>query len=439
MTRHSGEGQKAYFYSLNGRGSVTALIDQNAHVFEGYRYDVYGQPSLIAQNGQTVSTPLLTGGQLYDDTGFSVLGPVSYDPKTAQTVTERRQPGPWIDTYEVADDAQSEGGGMSGKAGVSIIGRGDPWEGGMSDEVQWWIEHAVFTVNLEPAIKILGWLRHHGIAHVIAHGVGHGIAHGFGKHGWSGMFYSFFIAPMMDPSFGNDVPGGGVGMPHRPGYGGHEGNSSGSGGSSSGGSSQGHGGSSSGGSSQGTGSSSQASSTSPSGRPEDAQPVNPDDKNKGDNSYTIQESSDYYTWDPKHPEKEGHWVEGKGGGGSNMPDPEDGTGEGIDKDWWRDMPYADPLSLAAALRSPLKFDEREQTPYLSLGSYKGIGYLVGALTPQPIKVDERGETLTLNLQGVQSTSTSAGISTSEGWGDKPRSLAEAYAAPRIRSASTSRF
>ena len=87
------------------------------------------------------------------------------------------------------------------------------------------------------------------------------------------------------------------------------------------------------------------------------------------------------------------------------PNPIDGTGEGIDKDWWRNLPNANPLSVAEALRSPLKFDEREGTPYLEFGAAAGMGNVIDFLTPKLITVDEGGEGVTLNLNAVVSTSS----------------------------------
>ncbi|MGE5697138.1 MAG: hypothetical protein ACM4D3_18480 [Candidatus Sericytochromatia bacterium] len=86
-----------------------------------------------------------------------------------------------------------------------------------------------------------------------------------------------------------------------------------------------------------------------------------------------------------------------------------------------------------------KTDEREQTPLLDLGALAGPRYLLGTLTPPVVTVDERGEGLTINLAAVHGDPSATGTSTTDGWGDKPRSWAEAVAAPRIRDGSASRF
>jgi hypothetical protein len=122
------------------------------------------------------------------------------------------------------------------------------------------------------------------------------------------------------------------------------------------------------------------------------------------------------------------------------PNPVDGTGEGIDKNWWRGMPYADALEIVAQMRAGLQIDERHGTPHLRLNDSINTYSVLAVVAPQPIRVDERGETVSINLAGAQSRSTSTGTTTSDGWGDRPRSLAEALAAPRIRVGSiSSRF
>jgi YD repeat-containing protein len=121
------------------------------------------------------------------------------------------------------------------------------------------------------------------------------------------------------------------------------------------------------------------------------------------------------------------------------PNPVDGTGEGIDKDWWRGRPNADVLGIVAELRGGIRIDERHGTPQVRLIDSINTYSLAAVLAPQPISVDERGETVSINLAGAQSRSTATGT-TSDGWGDRPRTLAEALAAPRIRAGNiASRF
>jgi hypothetical protein len=114
------------------------------------------------------------------------------------------------------------------------------------------------------------------------------------------------------------------------------------------------------------------------------------------------------------------------------PNPVDGTGEGIDKDWWRGQPYANILEIAAQMRAGLEIDERHGTPHLRLNESIDTYSVLAVVAPPPISVDERGETVSINLAGAQPRSTATGTTTSDGWGDRPRSLAEALAAPRIR-------
>ena len=114
------------------------------------------------------------------------------------------------------------------------------------------------------------------------------------------------------------------------------------------------------------------------------------------------------------------------------PNPVDGTGEGIDKDWWRGRPNAHVLGIVAELRRGIRIDERHGTPQLRLIDSIDTYSLAAVLAPSPISVDERGETVSINLAGARSRSTATGT-TSDGWGDRPRTMAEALAAPRIRA------
>ena len=78
-------------------------------------------------------------------------------------------------------------------------------------------------------------------------------------------------------------------------------------------------------------------------------------------------------------------------GSSSMPNPEDGTDEGFDREFWRKLPFADALEVAKKLRTGPKVDEREGTVEFSLEAIDSELSLEHLLTPQPITVDEGGE------------------------------------------------
>jgi YD repeat-containing protein len=446
----SGEGTSRYFYALNGRGSVTGLIDQYAHVIEAYCYDVHGQLISSPHSSQKTIGPLLYGSKLYDeDTKFSSWGQYSYDSTTAQTVN--------VSIYNTPDIEKPLGPYVGTYTAAPILMTPDPRippEGGQSVNIP-----NVYCVGCNPSAYAMFLIESAIVGGLYMYGM-----YRFGKALFSP---KGFFGSLANKFFGWAVW---EGLTHRSGddLNGHDPTnpSAGSGGHQGGGGF----GNSSGGSSGSGASLSAGGSGCPSGQPEDrpfgggvdyghagggstssnsgtnTSNAGTNTSNTGTNSgegqkehKAVLDSSGTWVWsDTGKPLTEDEKKDAGGGKGSQMPNPEDGTGEGIDKDWWRSLPYSNPFSLAEALKSPIKLDEREQTPCLSLGSMPGANPM-GILIPQPITLDERGEHLTLNLQGVVSTSLSAGTTTSDGWGDKPRSLAEAIAAPRIRGASTSRF
>ncbi|MDQ3773815.1 MAG: DUF6531 domain-containing protein [Pseudomonadota bacterium] len=459
MTLYSGEGKEEYFYAFNGAGSVTALIGQNAHVFEGYHYDVYGQPFLSTQSGQTVSNPLLTGAQLYDShTRFSVLSSVSYDATTAQTANTASNadlvepPGPYVGTFsEVpilmtpdprippvggkseyippieSEDYPASIGAHAAIAGIIIITGLELGVGAITARLGIGGRGGWHAPKFWGGVH-LGW---EAFWEFVGHGGGHpGGSQGYGGSSPGGSQGYGGSSPGGSQGYGGSSPGGS--SQDRPFGGGvdygHAGGGSGSGGGTgAGGGTSGNGGSGtasgsgSGGTSGGGSGSTNSSNTNSGGGQKEHKPV-------------LDNNGNWVWGDTGQPVTDQEKKDAGAGKGGQMPNPEDGTGEGIDKDWWRGLLGKGPLE---AFKSPLKIDEREQTPYLSLGSLEGTGYLI--VPPQLITVDERGEHLTLNLQGVHSTSRSGGTTTSDGWGDKPRSWAEAVAAPRIRNASISRF
>ncbi len=96
MIRHAEQAQ-TYFYVLNGRGLVTALIDQHAKGAEAYLYDVFGQPFLSKPDNKrlreqlsssAVENPHLLSTWLYDSDAavYAHQGNV-YDPSTKQLLS----------------------------------------------------------------------------------------------------------------------------------------------------------------------------------------------------------------------------------------------------------------------------------------------------------------------------------------------------------------
>jgi hypothetical protein len=134
------------------------------------------------------------------------------------------------------------------------------------------------------------------------------------------------------------------------------------------------------------------------------------------------------------------WYEpstGKSGGvNDKTPNPEDprgGSGEGIDKEWWRKLPGRSVDDLLAELTKAVKVDDQEGTMTIDL---KRAGAIATYLAEKPIKTDEGGEGITLDLSVVHTSGMSAGTSSREDLGDGPRSLAEAVALPRMRTGDT---
>ena len=141
MSLYSEREPEEYFYTLDGRNSVTGLIDQQAKTIEGYRYDVYGQPFLTVYNGQeanqsilssTVKNALLGNANIFDlDTDLYILGPSSYDAGIGQAVNGRGRGG--------SDPLGGlHGPGTAGHRGLDLSGLpgGDPRDNGGGDPLK---------------------------------------------------------------------------------------------------------------------------------------------------------------------------------------------------------------------------------------------------------------------------------------------------------------
>jgi YD repeat-containing protein len=444
LTLYSAHGRQDYLYALNGLGRSVSLFDAAGRPVEKYRFDAFGLPFLGEQIRQPLGSssgatllgnPILTSGWYWDnDTQFLLAHGGAYDPTLAQFANANMslRGGQVRSGWEPSDSL--EVGGllvMGGGIGVLIIAEG--W-----------------------GLVILGGLMFGlGIIALLL-----GVEAGGSRYGSGG-------DPGQSPFDGlHGYPGGGFGLGSAGGLGDYSGGGysggghggSGLGGSSSGGSSggsdaggarpsgqpedrplgnavdYGHAGGGQGGTSPAWGDPGAGPSTPPPPTPTPDQPKSDQPKNEG------QKKQEPPKKEPPKDERPSDKKPVPPGTPVATPNPIDGTGEGIDKDWWRKLPNASVLSVAEALRSPLKFDEREGTPHLSFGAAAGTGHLIDFLTPKPITVDEGGEGVSINLNAVVSTSRSSGSSGSDGWGDKPRTLAEAAAAPRIRGgAATSKF
>lgn len=117
--RHGSGGTQELFYTFDGRGYVTGLVDSLANVTERYRYDVFGQPFLSEVDGQPVEedeqrstsspagNPFFAGAQVWDsDTGLLFALETAFDPTTGQTVNPEAGPEE-LDQQEKSDGVDS--------------------------------------------------------------------------------------------------------------------------------------------------------------------------------------------------------------------------------------------------------------------------------------------------------------------------------------------
>jgi hypothetical protein len=426
MSAHTAGAVEELFYLLSGRGDVTGLFSPAAGAAARYRYDAFGWPliepvqgSMPPTSGAAIGTGLLAGAQLWDGTAAQyMLGGRCFDARTGQFMTSTW--GGYVGFFRPTPvkPLHPDWTGLEIIAGIMLVGPGlvllfEPPIGTL-------LGGALIALGLSlivdagqgsPIINEIGeWLQ--GLF-----GIGGNKPAGPGKSsGGSGGGGSNVVNP--GTSSGSGGTGGGPpGQPEGRDFPEHKG----SGGGSSGGGSGGPSGGGARGGTEGPKAPSQPSWGEPGGGMTPPPSPTPTPKK------------------PEQPKQEQPKPEDKKpvppGTPVAMPNPVDGTGEGIDRDWWRGQPYANVLEIAARMRAGLEIDERHGTPHLRLSDAINTYSILTVVAPPPISVDERGETVSIHLAGAQSRSTATGTTTSDGWGDRPRSMAEALAAPRIRVGS----
>ena len=83
-----------FFYHADGLGSILALTNTAGVVVESYRYDAFGQPTILAPDGSTrtcsaVGNPFLFTGREYDcESGLYFSRARTYDPRTGTFLQE---------------------------------------------------------------------------------------------------------------------------------------------------------------------------------------------------------------------------------------------------------------------------------------------------------------------------------------------------------------
>ncbi|MES0096634.1 DUF6531 domain-containing protein [Mesorhizobium sp. M0019] len=416
-----------YCYVLDGRGSITGLLDERSRVFEGYRYDAFGQPVLTMRDNHhtdeqvsfATANPLLSYGRLYDgDAELSISNSSLYDAKTGQIMADTDPPpgpveiGPQA-SFPWTPDPRSYLGNLSTWTPPSSFDGDDqnyPASVGANGLVVVAASYGIYRLTAGiPAQGYFGYLVRKAVGGLLVEGL-------------------------------LQFPGDASSTPSDSSQGsGNRGNSSSNGGSSSSNSSgaghpsgqpeyrpsgngidYGH----EGGTGDGeptTGGVDAPASNSPKDAPSNKQPTLTNDEMVVNGEATTEGTDEPINNDPPKPSTE-------------TPNPIDGGDGDIDKDWWRNLPNRD---AAAALQSGLTADEN--LVELSRSVLGGSSYLNSVLSPSPISVEAGGEGVVLNLAGLHSRGSYAGTATADGWGDKPRSLAEAAVAPRMRDTSVSRF
>lgn len=458
--RHTMTGDETYFFVRDGKGDIGGLFHAHRGLVEQYRYGADGYP--VAGLGSVVDSaagnPFRAGGHVWDaELGMYSLHGRTWDAFTGdfldigQGLVDMRPPGPPqkpVDPILVGLE-MFVGFGLFG-VGLAVDAVGVIFfPGGWFFTPPAWISTGLMVIG--GALVFDAVSGSPGLSWVLDKlGLGGGPAGAAtpGSSGWGG--------------------GSGYGGSSGAGSSGYGSGSSGTGSSGSGssGSSGGWGAPGGGGpgdrpskddfGSSGDSGGGPPSSGAPDGAPGGGQPGPPSGGTGGGPSQgtSTQDTSSGKTHTPVLNDQ-GEWVyddtgepvsdddkkdkgTGGGSGSGSMPNPVDGTGEGIDRDWWRGLPSRSAFDIAAEMKYGPKQRDPESGPTFNYAG-AGSGYLNSVLFPSPVTVDERGEGVHINLAGVRGDPSATGTSTTDGWGDKPRSWAEALAAPRIRDATRSRF
>ncbi|MGB8381247.1 MAG: hypothetical protein WCG47_08340, partial [Dermatophilaceae bacterium] len=115
MRTHAGDATRDFYYAVNGRDLITALVDAQGEVAESYAYNVYGRLGLGAAGGNGVSAvgnPLLGMGALWDaGAGLYFTRGIAYDARSGLLLSPRQpQPlPPAVDYHKVWDDMADVG------------------------------------------------------------------------------------------------------------------------------------------------------------------------------------------------------------------------------------------------------------------------------------------------------------------------------------------
>ena len=445
LYRHADGQRDALFVLRDGAGNVSALVDSAAAVVEQYRYDVRGQP--VAAPGFSVRSE---AGNLFGASGaiwdadlqaYTLMGRswdtftgASFDVGSGLVDLEPLQGTPPPDS-ELAGIEIFVGFGLVAIGfiiegvgfvllpggwiftppawlwgGIIVIGAGLIIDGASGSPGANWLLDKLGLGSKGPSGKGRGGFgtgSSTGSAGGTTGGAGSGAGSGSGSgDGWG--------------DSGGGPPGD---RPSKDDYGSGSGSSGGGGSAGGSGSGSGTGGGTGGGSTTPSG-----SSTGSSGGQKEHKPVL-----NNDGQWVYEDTGEPVSDD----DKKDKGASGGGGNGS-MGNPEEGTDEGIDKDWWRDLPYRSGFDVALELKYGPRVDDPENVPGFNYAAAAGRS-LASVLAPGPLTVDERGEGVHFDLSRVQGDPSARGTSTTDGWGDKPRSWAESLAAPRIRDPMRARF
>ncbi|HET7458545.1 MAG TPA: DUF6531 domain-containing protein [Gemmatimonadaceae bacterium] len=445
MTRHhtvaNAAGAELTFLS-GGRGDAAALFDASSGIVAQYRYDRWGLPQIRVGRPEGAAAaapanPLLARGYVWDQqAGLYLASGRAYDPNTGRVMSA-------TDDKKKADDKKAEWVGGWALIGAGFL-LGAPESfiiiGAVIITAPEWIVIGVIIVGV--ALIVDAATGGHGLDWLVGDDDGPTSGLGLGDaSSWTDVIDG-------RRGFGGDSSGGGYSGGGRGGSGG--------GGQSGGGydpGANGYGGGNGG------------------GRPEDAvpghdpsEPTTP--STSVDGGTTVPESPTPEPSGsgeaPKMPEpqkpkessssgskeqpkkadepKKGDDTNDKKPIDPNLPvatpnpeDPHGGTGEGIDKNWWRHLRNRNVLDALPHTKD----DPENPMVFPWEGPHAHGGAIV--IGKPVVSLEPGGEGIVLNLSAIHSTGSSAGVTTTDDWGDRPRSMAEAYAAPRISPALRSRF